>query len=216
MAAGNAVRRIALFGPPGAGKGTQARLLVERYDLRHISTGRILRRAVKTGSPLAEEAQSYMDRGLLVPDALVRSLAEDAITEIGFADFLLDGYPRTIMQANWLTTFLAKADSPLSAVLNLKLSEADIIARLSRRRVDPHTGENFHLDHKPPPAHLLPSLIQRPDDTPDAIQKRISVYVRDTAPVAWYYRNAGLLRDIDAAGSFDHVHMRICAALQLD
>lgn len=216
MAAEQNIRRIALFGPPGAGKGTQARMLVERYDLRHISTGHILRRAVKTGSPMAEEVKSYMVHGLLVPDTLVRSLAEEAIADIGFADFLLDGYPRTIMQANWLTDFLAKADSPLSAVLNLKLSEAEIVTRLSRRRVNPHTGENFHLDLKPPPAHLIPDLVQRPDDTPDAIHKRISVYVRDTAPVAWYYRKAGLLRDIDAAGSFEQVHERICAALQLN
>lgn len=210
-----AVWRIVLFGPPGAGKGTQARMLGQRLGIHHISTGRILRGAVRQGSDIGRQVSHFLVKGLLVPDDLVRSLAEKAIMDAGLDHFLLDGYPRTIQQAKWLTEFLTDHGCALSAVLYLNLSDSDIIARLSRRRVDPSTGENYHLDHKPPPASIISQLEQRPDDKPDAIRRRLSVYEEDTAPVARYYRQAGMVHDIDASGAFETVHARIRDVLQL-
>ncbi|MDE2834614.1 MAG: adenylate kinase [Bacteroidota bacterium] len=208
-------RRIVIFGPPGAGKGTQSRKLARRFGITHISTGRILRDAVRANSVIGIKVNRFLVRGLLVPDELVRSVAERAITEAGVDNFLLDGYPRTIRQAEWLKEFLSEHHCQLSAVLSLKLSESDIIARLSRRRVYPATGENFHLDHKPPPEDIRTKLVRRLDDTPDAIRKRLQVYRKDTAPVARFYEQAGLLVRIDAAGTFETVHGRVCGALQL-
>ena len=141
--------RIALFGPPGAGKGTQARLLVERYRLRHISTGVIIRAAMKAETPAGLEAKKYVNQGQLVPDAVVRKLAEDAIAAQGYDDFVLDGYPRTVQQAQWLTAFLAAHGRSLDAVIFFVLADDGIVDRLSKRRVHAETGENYHLDHKP-------------------------------------------------------------------
>ena len=216
MGSGLSGLRIALFGPPGAGKGTQARLLVNRFGITHISTGQILRRAIKARTSVGLSAQSYIERGHLVPDLLVRRLAESAIAEAGFNNFLLDGYPRTLNQARWLAEFLKKNDSPLSQVIHLQLSEEEVIERLSRRRVSPLTGENFHLDYKPPPDAIRSQLVQRPDDTPDAIRQRLGIYHVDTAPVARYYRQSGVLCEINAAGTIDEVHSRVCKTLHLD
>ena len=208
-------RRIVLFGPPGAGKGTQSRKLAQGYGIKHISTGRILRDAVRAGSAIGKQVTSFLMQGLLVPDELVRNVAENAIRDAGFHSFLLDGYPRTIQQAEWLVEFLSEHKCQLSAVVCLELSESDIIARLSRRRVNPATGENFHLDHKPPPEDIRSKLVQRPDDSPDAIRIRLNVYTSDTAPVARFFEQAGLLTRVDAAGTFETVHARVCRALQL-
>ena len=215
MVAGSTVLRVVLFGPPGAGKGTQARKLVQRFGIQHISTGRILRTAVRARSAVGLKVSKFLVEGLLVPDQLVRKLAEDAILEAGLGNFLLDGYPRTIQQVKWLNAFLTKHESPLSTVLNLNLPEADIVARLSRRRVNPRTGENFHLDHKPPPPSIQAELVQRPDDYPEAIRRRLRVYEEMTAPVAGFFRQEGLLQDVDATGTFEVVHERVCRALHL-
>lgn len=206
--------RIALFGPPGAGKGTQAKLLVDRYALCHISTGNILRAAMKAGTPVGLEARAYYDAGQLVPDAVVRKLAEDAIAAQGYDQFILDGYPRTVQQAEWLTTFLDAHHTPLDAVLSFMLPDEAIIDRLSKRRVHKETGENYHLDHKPPPPDIDPALImQRLDDQPEAIRKRIQVYKEQTQPVEAYYRRKGALIEIDAVGHFEAVYERIEAVL---
>ncbi len=206
--------RIALFGPPGAGKGTQARLLVERYRLRHISTGVIIRAAMKAETPAGLEAKKYVNQGQLVPDAVVRKLAEDAIAAQGYDDFVLDGYPRTVQQAQWLTAFLAAHGRSLDAVIFFVLADDGIVDRLSKRRVHAETGENYHLDHKPPPPGVEPALIiQRLDDQPEAIQKRIQVYKEETQPVEVYYRHQGGLVEIDAVGNFEAVYQRIEAVL---
>ena len=166
--------RIALFGPPGAGKGTQARLLVERHGLCHISTGNILRAAIKKQTPVGLEAKKYIDAGQLVPDAVVRELAEEAIAEQEYRLFILDGYPRTVQQAEWLTEFLDAHDTALDAVVSFTLPDDAVIDRLSKRRMHKETGENYHLDHKPPPPDVDPVLIiQRRDDQPEAIRERL-------------------------------------------
>ena len=207
--------RIALFGPPGAGKGTQARLLVERYGLRHISTGIIIRAAMKAETPFGLKARQYVNQRQLVPDAVVRKFAEDAIAAQGYGDFVLDGYPRTLQQAQWLTEFLAAHDRPLDVVLFFVLSDDVLVDRLSKRRVHAETGENYHLDHKPPPPGVDPALIiQRPDDQPEAIRKRIQVYKEKTQPVEVYYRDQGGLVEIDAVGDFDAVYQRVEAVLK--
>ena len=202
--------RIALFGPPGAGKGTQAKLLVKQHGLAHISTGEIIRRAIRAESEIAQEVQRYSRAGQLVPDEIVRVLAEEAIAENDYDQFVLDGYPRTVQQAQWLEEFLDSHGTPLDAVLAFILPEAVIIDRLSKRRVNTRTGENYHLDHKPPPPDVDPSvIIQRADDRPEAIHRRFVEYETKTQPVAQFYRQRGLLVEIDAVGEFDEVRARI-------
>lgn len=205
--------RIVLFGPPGAGKGTQARLLSERRGLCHISTGSIIRRAMHEGTSVGKEARRFVEAGELVPDEVVRRLAEDAIAKDG-DDFVLDGYPRTLQQAEWLTAFLKERRTPLTAIVDLKVPDEKIVERLSKRRVHKKTGENFHLEAKPPPSDVDPALIvQRPDDRPEAIRKRLAVYREETAPVRAYYERRDTYRSIDGTGSFEEVYARIEEAL---
>lgn len=207
--------RIVLFGPPGAGKGTQARLLSERRGLQHISTGVIIRKAMKEETPVGKEAQAYVEAGELVPDEVVRRLAEEAIDAEDCADFVLDGYPRTVQQAEWLTHFLEERGASLTTIVNLDVPDEQIVERLSQRRVHKETGENFHLKAKPPPEDVDPALIaQRPDDRPEAIRKRLAVYREETAPVRSYYEPRATYRSIDGVGDFEDVYERIEASLE--
>lgn len=206
--------RIVLFGPPGVGKGSQAALLHDRLGLRHISTGVILRAAIREGTAVGREAKKYVQAGLLVPGIVVRRLAEDELRACGIERFVLDGYPRTIEQAEWLAAFLAENGSALDGVLSLRVPDEIIVDRLSKRRVDPVTGENYHLDFRPPPPDLpVERVVQRSDDRPEAIRKRLRVYSDETSPVQDYYRTHGGLTEIDGVGSFEEVHERIVAAL---
>lgn len=207
--------RIVLFGPPGVGKGTQADLLSERLGLEHISTGVILRRAMRAGTPVGLEARRYITAGELVPDDVVRKLAEDAIAAQGFDRFILDGYPRTRQQADWLRAFLTSHDAPLHAVISLKAPDEVIIDRLSKRRINRETGENYHLDLRPPPPDVDPSLIiQRADDRPEAIRHRLNVYYEQTQPVEEHYRACGELFEVNGVGGFEEVYQRILSVLQ--
>jgi len=206
--------RLLLFGPPGAGKGTQARKLVDRYNLTQIATGNIIRAAMKNDTPVGREAKSYVEEGELVPDEVVRKLAENAIAREDCEDFILDGYPRTIQQATWLTTFLSEHDAPLQAVLSLEVDDEEIVDRLSKRRVHAETGENYHLDVNPPPDDVDEDLIvQRPDDQPDTVRNRLSVYREQTEPLKSYYRERDLLVPVDGTGTPDEVHQRIADTL---
>ena len=206
--------RLIIFGPPGAGKGTQAGLLEERHGITQISTGDILREAMAQETELGQKAKSYIDAGELVPDALVRDLAEQAIADEGHDDFMLDGYPRTDQQAEWLTEFLASNETPLDAVLSMKVPDDVLVRRLSRRRVHAETGETYHLDHDPPPEDVDPDLIvQRSDDEPETIQNRLDVYREETAPLATYYEERDLLVPVDGTGGIDEVFGRIEEAL---
>ena len=206
--------RLIIFGPPGAGKGTQAGLLEERHGITQISTGDILREAMAQETELGQKAKSYIDAGELVPDALVRDLAEQAIADEGHDDFMLDGYPRTDQQAEWLTEFLASNETPLDAVLSMELPDDVLVRRLSRRRVHEETGETYHLDHDPPPEDVDPDLIvQRSDDEPETIQNRLDVYREETAPLATYYEERDLLVPVDGTGGIEEVFGRIEEAL---
>lgn len=202
--------RIVLFGPPGAGKGTQAAKLVEEYGLTHVSTGVMIRDAIKDESPLGLEAQGYVTKGELVPGRLIRRMVEDVIQQADFDGYILDGYPRTIEQAEWLTEYLESNDAALDAVISVKVDPETIVERLSRRRVNSETGENYHLDFNPPPPDVDPSLIiQRRDDQPESIRKRIDVYHAETFPVEEFYRKLGVLVEVDGDGAIDDVFDRI-------
>ncbi|WP_119842349.1 adenylate kinase [Salinibacter ruber] len=206
--------RLIIFGPPGAGKGTQAGLLEERHGITQISTGDILREAMAQETELGQKAKSYIDAGELVPDALVRDLAEQAIADEDHDDFMLDGYPRTDQQAEWLTKFLASNETPLDGVLSMKVPDDVLVRRLSRRRVHEETGETYHLDHDPPPEDVDPDrIVQRSDDEPETIQNRLDVYREETAPLATYYEERDLLVPVDGTGGIEEVFGRIEEAL---
>lgn len=206
--------KIVLFGPPGVGKGSQARFLSQREEVKHISTGELLRKAIRSKTSLGKKAQEYVESGRLVPGVLVRALAEDSIRENGFDRFVLDGYPRTIEQAEWLDTFLSNAGTKLDVVLSLQVPAEVIIDRLSKRRVNKQTGENYHLDFKPPPPDVPANLIiQRKDDMPEAILHRLEIYHEETFPVQAWYRDRGMLQEIDGGDSFEDVYERIRSAV---
>lgn len=202
--------RLVFLGPPGIGKGTQAALLAKRRGLSHTSTGVIIRAAIQAGTEIGREADQYVRDGRLVPDRLVREMAESAIAEENYDRFVLDGYPRTIVQAEWLTEFLEEHEAPLDAVINLDVPTEVIVDRLSKRRVHKETGENYHLDFKPPPRDIDPALIiQRKDDRAEYIIKRLNVYRDETQPVEEYYRKRGTFIEIDGVGEIEEVYARI-------
>lgn len=206
--------RIALFGPPGAGKGTQASLLEKVYGVKSISTGNLIRGAIRNETALGRIADSYVSSGDLVPDELVRDLANEAVAELGFKNFILDGYPRTPRQAAWLTTFLSAHAAPLHAVLSIDVPDDQIVRRLSRRRINVETGETYHLDFRPPPTDVDPALIvRRSDDEPESIRRRLESYRCDTKPLEGYFRERGLLVEIPGTGTVDDVQLRITRAL---
>ncbi len=206
--------RLVIFGPPGAGKGTQAGLLEERRGLVQIATGDIIRSAIKNETPLGKEVKAYVDAGELVPDKVVRKLAETAIADEDHDNFVLDGYPRTTQQAEWLTEFLSENETPLDAVLSLTVPDEVIVQRLSRRRVHAETGETYHLDHDPPPDDLDPELVvQRDDDKPETVRNRLSVYREETQPLEDYFESRDLLVPVDGEGDIEDVHQRIATVL---
>ena len=207
--------RLVLFGPPGAGKGTQARFLVDSFGLKQISTGDLFRAALAQETPTGLEAKGYMDRGELVPDSVVNKVVEEALEEIGNDDFVLDGFPRSIPQAEWLLAYLDETSAPLDAVVSLNVNPEVIVQRLSRRRMDPETGAIYHLDHNPPPPEIPEDrLIHRADDNPDAIRNRLRVYEEETRPLKDIFQNRSRLLEIEGEGEIAEVQAEITAALE--
>jgi len=207
--------QLIFLGPPGSGKGTQARLLSSRFNLKHISTGVILRGEIQSGTRLGVEAEKYIENGQLVPDHLVRSLAENAIKSEDCTGFILDGYPRTIQQALWLCEFMDFQGVSITAVINLVIDSEHVVSRLSQRRINSSTGENFHLSNKPPPQEQSKFIVMRSDDQPDAIRRRLKIYHELTHPLVEYYATKSLLVDVDALGTFNEVNTEICRVLKL-
>ncbi|MEZ4698739.1 MAG: adenylate kinase [Rhodothermales bacterium] len=209
--------RILIFGPPGAGKGTQAAKLIERFSLKHISTGNMLRAAVADKTAVGAVAKDYINEGRLVPGQLMKKITEEAIAEQGYDQFILDGYPRTVEQAEWLSEFLNAHRAPLDAVISLVVPDEVIVERLSARRVNRKTGENYHLEFKPPPPSVDPSLIyQRPDDRPEAIRKRLAIYHDETKPVESHFSGHPKYARIDGTMPQEDVHEAIVDLIMAD
>lgn len=206
--------RMIFIGPPGAGKGTQAARLVDSHGIAHISTGDMLRAAVKAGTDLGKEAQRYMSAGQLVPDSVIIGLVNERIQEPDCAKgFLLDGFPRTLPQAEALDVALDGAGVELDHVLVLEVADDLIVNRITGRRTDPVTGEIYHLEFKPPPADIVDRLVHRKDDTEEACRARLASYHRQTAPIIPFYEAKGLVRRVDGVGSLEEVSARITQAL---
>jgi adenylate kinase len=199
--------RVAFLGPPGAGKGTQARDLAQEWRVLHLATGDMLREAVAAGSPLGREAKGYMDQGALVPDdVIIRMMGE----RLGKADaargFILDGFPRTIAQADALAKLLKDLGQSLDTVVYFDVSEPELLRRLTGRRVCRACGHTYHLVSSPPKRAGVcdacgGELYQRDDDTEATVRKRLEVYQRQTAPLLDYYRQRNLLATVTGEGS---------------
>jgi adenylate kinase len=206
--------RIVFIGPPGAGKGTQAARIVERLGIPHVSTGDLFRAAVKEGTPLGKEADSYMKSGRLVPDSVTIGMLRERIAAPDAKNgFLLDGFPRTTVQAEALEKALAEDGVKLDVVLLVEVPDDLIVDRIVGRRSDPETGRIYHLKFDPPPAELASKLVHRKDDTEDACRTRLSAYHSQTAPLVPFYEARGLLRRVDGVGDPDDVSKRILKAL---
>ncbi|MFB0544000.1 MAG: adenylate kinase [Candidatus Bathyarchaeia archaeon] len=194
--------RIVLLGPPGSGKGTQARMMVEMYGIPHITTGDLLREEVAKGTEVGKIAEPYMDRGELVPDEVVTRMLEEWLSQPDCeGGFVLDGYPRNMNQAESLDAILERLGVKLDCVLNILVGDEEIIRRLTTRRICPDCGAIYNLRNKPPKREGVcdlcgGSLIQREDDKEEVIRRRLEVYKRQAEPILERYREKGLLRDI--------------------
>ena len=212
--------RLVLVGPPGAGKGTQAQFIASHFAIPKISTGEIFRANVSEGTELGLEARKYMDAGDLVPDEVTIGMVED---RLGHGDaqsgFLLDGFPRTVRQAEVLDALLEPMASPLDVVLELVVDDDEVVRRLSGRRTCHQCGHVWHLDFDPPGTEGIcdrcgGELFQRDDDSEDTIRHRLEVYADQTSPLIGYYGDKGLLRGVDATGPVEDVTERAINALR--
>ena len=210
---------LILMGPPGAGKGTQAQRLVEDFDLPYYATGDILRAAVSEGSELGKEAKRYMENGDLVPDELICKVIMERIDSSDAADgFLLDGFPRTIGQAETLEEALKRRGRRLTAALLIEAPDEEVIRRLSGRRICVKNQHLYHVDFDPPKHDGVcdqdgSRLIQRDDDKPETVKKRLAVYHAQTTPLIKHYDDVGLLRRFDGSRPASEVHDHIRAAV---
>jgi adenylate kinase len=210
---------LILLGPPGAGKGTQAERLTDDFRLPHIATGDILRGAVAAGTPLGEAAKGFMDAGELVPDGVIIGVILERLLDDDARDgFLLDGFPRTIEQADALAGELDKLDRRLTAALVIEVPDDEAVRRISGRRVSRKTGRVYHIEFDPPKHEGRcdidgSELIQRDDDEEATVRRRLEVYRRQTAPLIDYYEERGLLRRVDGTRGPAEVHDHIRATL---
>ena len=204
--------RLVLVGPPGAGKGTQAQFLAAHFSIPHISTGDIFRANLKAGTDLGNQAKSFMDRGELVPDSVTNEMVRDRLTHDDVANgFLLDGFPRNVVQAEVLRAILADKKTPLHAVLEFSLADEEIIARLSSRRTCRDCGApSVGVDKCPTCGG---EVYQREDDKAEVITRRLEVYAEQTAPIISFYRNEGLLISVSAAGNVEDITASAISAL---
>jgi adenylate kinase len=211
--------RIILLGPPGAGKGTQAERLTKEFGIPHISTGDIFRAALKEGTPLGMKAKEYMDDGKLVPDEIVVGIVKERLQKEDCENgFMLDGFPRTVAQADALEESLSEMGTKLDAVLLITVPDDELITRLTGRRVCRNCSATYHLKFNPPTGEKCAAcggeIYQRDDDKEETVVKRLKVYHQQTAPLVEYYQEKGLLYSIDGEQSMDQVFADICKALR--
>ncbi len=210
---------IILLGPPGAGKGTQAKMLIDTYQIPQISTGDILRAAVKEGTPLGKEAKGYMDKGELVPDLVVIGIVEERIQEPDCKKgYMLDGFPRTVPQAKALDAMLQKLESEIDHVVSIEVANEELIKRLTGRRTCRECGAGFHIMFDPPKQEGVcdkcgGELYQRDDDNEATVRSRLQVYDSQTKPLIDYYQGQEKIRPIDGVGQIKEIFERISIVL---
>jgi adenylate kinase len=210
---------LILLGPPGAGKGTQAKMMIDKYHIPQISTGDILRAALKERSPLGLKAKEYMDKGLLVPDEVVIDIIRERLKEPDCRNgYILDGFPRTVAQAQALDKVLADLHSAIDHVISIEVDKGDLIKRLTGRRTCRQCGRGYHVIFDPPVNKDLcdkcqGELYQRDDDNEDTVRNRLDVYDSQTFPLIQYYKEKNLLRSIGGLGSIQQIFDRIVGVL---
>lgn len=211
--------RIVLLGPPGSGKGTQAKYIVEKFDIAHISTGEIFRQNIKDKTPLGLKAKEYIDKGLLVPDDMTIAIFKARIKQDDCKNgFLVDGFPRTVAQADALLKELDLADAAIDHVINIAVNLDKLIARLTGRRVCTHCNMNYNILLNPPKIEGIcddcgGTLMQREDDSIQTVNNRLSVYANQTEPLIEYYEKLNLLRNINGEQNIEMVFNDICNML---
>jgi adenylate kinase len=211
---------LILLGPPGVGKGTQAKLLIDRFGIPQISTGDILRAAVKDLTPMGVKAKGYMDSGALVPDAVVIGIVEERLAQDDCSKgFILDGFPRTVPQADALGQVLSGMGRCVDHVVSLSVDKDELLKRLTGRRACPKCGAVYHIDFAPPKSagrcdSCSTELFQREDDKEETILRRLAVYEEQTAPLIAYYASCGLLRSVDGMGTVDGIQSEIVSRIQ--
>ncbi|HHV46305.1 MAG TPA: adenylate kinase [Tissierellia bacterium] len=214
--------RLVLLGPPGAGKGTQASAIVSKYSIPHISTGDIFRANIKNGTELGKQVEAYMKKGLLVPDELVVSIVKDRLTKEDCKEgFLLDGFPRTVNQAEALDKELKDMNLKLDRVINIEVGKEILIERAIGRRICKNCGATYHVKFSPPKVENTcdkcgGELYQRDDDKAETVEKRIEVYQEQTKPLIDYYKEKDLLLNIDGTKSIEEIFYDIVASLEGD
>lgn len=212
--------KLVLLGPPGAGKGTQAKMLMEKFVIPQISTGDILRAAVKDGTPMGQKAKEYMDAGGLVPDGVVVGIVRDRLQESDCNNgFILDGFPRTVTQADALQASLQEMSKALDWVISLEVDTEALVERLTGRRTCKECGRGYHVKFDPSRQAGIcdacgGTLIQRDDDQEETIRKRMQVYADQTAPLISYYQNAGVLMELDGMQPIPQVQEKMLSLLQ--
>jgi adenylate kinase len=214
--------KLILLGAPGAGKGTQAAMLATKFEIPHISTGDIFRNNIKTGTELGLKAKQYIDKGMLVPDEVTVSIVKDRLAQEDCKKgFLLDGFPRTIPQAEYLDRALNAMEMKLDAVLNIYVSDEHIIKRMSGRRVCPSCGMSYHILYNPPHEgdkcdSCGAELIQREDDKEETVISRLSVYHNQTEPLIEYYKAKGLLITVKGEATIEDTSKEVLKALGVE
>lgn len=206
---------IVLFGAPGAGKGTQAKELIEKYNIPQISTGDILRNAIKNGTKLGLEAKKYMDNGQLVPDEVVNGLVKERLAmDDCNQGFIMDGYPRTVIQAEVLDEILKELSKEIEIVLALDVPTSDIVERITGRRTSKKTGKIYHIKYNPPVDEKEEDLEQRADDKEEVVLKRLEAYEKQTAPVLDYYKKQDKVVMLDGSKKPNEITQEIISILE--